>query len=292
MRFAKLVAAFLFIWLVLISASPALAAPEPQNPQGGSVGLQGEIPAAPPAQGATITVPGNGQIFHSIPITVGGICPTGLLVEIYKNNVFSGSVMCVNGSFSLQSDLFDGSNDLVARVYDSLNQPGPDSPTVTVTFSALSPSPGPRISLTSAYAKRGAVPGTALNWPITLSGGQGPYALSVDWGDKTTPDLMSRPTPGNIELSHIYKLAGVYNVTIKATDTNGETAFLQVVGIGNGPIAQSTNTGGSSKVTTITKIIWWPLLVMLAMVIAVFWIGKRQEIEEIRARIRKGQKPF
>jgi hypothetical protein len=60
------------------------------------------------------------------------------LVKIFKNNVFGGSVQCDRGNFSLQSDLFVGTNELVARVFDELDQPGPDSNIVTVTFQGQS----------------------------------------------------------------------------------------------------------------------------------------------------------
>ncbi len=58
---------------------------------------------------------------------MSGICPGDLLVKIFKNNVFAGSVQCKNGSYSIVIDLFSGQNELVARVYDALDQPGPDS---------------------------------------------------------------------------------------------------------------------------------------------------------------------
>ena len=69
-----------------------------------------------------------------LPVTVTGLCPDGLLVKLFKNNVFAGSVDCTKGSYSLKIDLFTGQNDLVARVYDSLDQPGPDSSIVRVRF--------------------------------------------------------------------------------------------------------------------------------------------------------------
>jgi len=275
----------------IVSKVAAQNAPPAQNPQQGSVGLQGEIKGNPPTTAAVITVPGNGQTFTTSPITVAGICPKNLLVEIYKNIVFTGSVVCTNGSFSLQVDLFDGKNDLIARVYDSLNQAGPDSATVSVTFNTNKPTVGPRITITTAYAKRGAKPGDVLTYPIAISGGLGPYAISVDWGDKTTADLQSKPFAGDLDLEHTYKQAGVYNVIIKATDANGNTAFLQVVGIGNGPIQQSNNSSGTTVITN-TKVIWWPLLIALVMIVSAFWLGKRQQIEEIRARLRAGKKPF
>lgn len=289
----RLISLLILVCLIVSSFTPrVLAAPPAENPQQGSVGLQGEIKKPPPDKAAIITVPGNGQTFSATPITVAGICETDLLVEIYKNNVFGGSTICKNGSFSLQVDLFDGQNDLIARVYDSLNQAGPDSATVSVTYNAPKTSVGPRITIISAYAKRGAIPGTSLTYPMTISGGIGPYAVSIDWGDKSTTDLSSRSFAGEFSPEHTYKQAGIYTIIVRATDAGGNTAYLQVVGIGNGPIQQSTKDANSTTVITTTKVIWWPLILALVLIITSFWLGKRQEIEQIRARLRAGKKPF
>lgn len=260
----------------------------------GATGVEGTVPGNPPATAATIDVPRSGQTFSNIPITVSGLCPDNTVVEIYKNNVFSGSVDCSKGSYSLQSDLFDGRNDLVARVYDSLNQAGPDSNTVTVYFTTNIPSNGPRISLTTQYVKRGAQPGSILTWPITLSGGTGPYAISVDWGDKTDPDLSSQLVPGDINLEHTYVQSGVYKVTIKASDSIGNAAFLQVVGIGNGPIQQAAGNNSSTSNTAgqKTKILWWLVILLFMLVIVAYWLGQKRQLEEIRNRLRKGEPPF
>jgi hypothetical protein len=274
------------------SASTQAAAPPAPNPQSGNLGIEGQIGGAPPARGATITVPRNGQTFSTLPITVSGLCPTGLLVEIIDNGVFVGSVQCTNGSFSLQISLFDGRNDLIARVYDALNQAGPDSNTVTVFFSSGFASSGSRPTLTTAFAKRGADPNTPLTWPITLSGGTGPYAISIDWGDKSPLDLISRQNAGTFNIEHVYSQSGIFNVTIKATDANGATAFLQVVAISNGPIQQtSANTSGpTSKPERV--IIWWPLAVTFALSIIAFWLGKRHQLQTIRDRLHRGERPI
>src|SRR5665213_1484212 len=66
-------------------------APLPPDPQTGSVGVEGTITSPPPTVAATISTPTNGQSFSSEPITVAGICPTGLLVKIFANNVFVGA---------------------------------------------------------------------------------------------------------------------------------------------------------------------------------------------------------
>lgn len=281
--------------LFLTVGKDVLAQSDPT--QEGSVGLSGTISSPPPTQGATITTPTNGQVFTSLPITVAGLCPQDLLVEIFKNNVFAGSTQCKNGSYSLQIDLFSGRNDLIARVYDSLNQAGPDSNTVTVFFNDSLPGTGPRISLTTPYAKRGANVGETLTWPITLSGGTGPYAISVDWGDKTAPDLISRETAGEFVIQHIYNQSGVYNVIVKATDANDDAAFLQLVGVGNGPIQQSSGDSKATPTVVSTRpisdrVIAILLLVVLLTLLMAFWLGRKHQLQVIRDKIRRGERPF
>jgi len=268
-----------------------------QTAESGSIGVEGTISSPPPTQGATISLPTNGQSFTNIPVTVSGMCPNGLLVKVFKNNVFAGAVQCNNGSFSIVIDLFPGTNELVARVYDALDQPGPDSNTVTVNFAAS------RVTLTSNYAKRGAFPGQELSWPIVLSGGIGPYAMSVDWGDGSAPDLMSVEFPGTINIKHKYDSPGIYNVIVKATDKNGNTAYLQIVAVANGPLTQDNGSTGSENVDgkddgskkstpTETKILWQPAAVTIPFIASTFWLGKKYELRTIRKKIERGERPF
>jgi hypothetical protein len=285
------------LWLGLAAALLSLAIPATTHAvlqqQSAPVGVEGVIPSNPPTQGATISVPSNGQTFNNIPITVSGLCPKGLLVEILKNGVFSGSAQCTSGSFSIQIDLFNGQNDLVAKVYDALNQSGPDSNKVTVFFNGSFAGGGNRPTLTTAFAKRGADPGSVLTWPITLSGGAGPYAINVEWGDKSPLDLLSRATAGDFNIEHTYTQSGIYNVTIKVTDSTGAAAFLQLVGIANGPIQQTTATGQSTSTTKTVKVyVWWPLLIAFALAILAFWLGKQHQLQTIRDRLRKGERPI
>ena len=289
-----LVLALLVCGLALGTTSIASAAvPLPQNPQSGSVGLEGTISTAAPTRGATITTPGNGASFTSVPITVNGLCPKGLLVKLYANNIFVGSVPCDTGSYSLQVDLFSGQNDLIARVYDALDQAGPDSNTVTVRFNdAHFFEFGTHVSLTSNFAKRGADPGQDLDWPLILTGGTGPYAINVDWGDGSPTDLSSQPFAGNITIRHIYKSAGVYKITVKATDSKGGEAFLQLVGVGNGKVTQgSTSNGGSASSVTKIVVLWWPAVAMLPLIFAAFWIGRRHELFTLRKQLEKTRQP-
>lgn len=272
------------------STAPVIAARSADPEQSGTTGIQGTIPSPPPKTAATIASPSSGRTFQSTPITISGLCTTGLLVKIFSNNVFAGAVECERGSYSLEVDLFSGENVLVARVYDSLDQAGPDSNSVNVTFQDSEFAAfGQRISLTSNFAKVGAPIGTQLTWPVILSGGTGPYAISIDWGDGTAYDLKSISFAGTMDLTHTYKTAGVYRVVVKATDKNGSTAFLQLVGVGSGEVTQKNADGSSSGGGTIARqeYIWWPVLLITPFAFAAFWIGRRFEVVSIHRRLEK-----
>lgn len=275
----------------------AVASAQSENPQSGSVGLEGRISADPPKTGATISVPTDGQEFTQLPVTVSGLCPGELLVKVFKNNVFAGSAQCKNGSYSLIIDLFSGRNELVARVYDNLDQPGPDSNKPVVTFNDTRPGTASRPTLTSNYAKLGVNPGQQLVWPIILSDGAGPYAVSIDWGDGTELELMSLGFPGPFDIKHIYKTPGVYNIIVKVTDRNEASAYLQLVGIVNGPLSQEQQGGdgddgdggrGSGK----TVILWQPAAIMIPLLFATFWLGRKYELKYLKQKIERGERPF
>lgn len=277
--------------VALFGSLPAFALDHfPDQTSQGSIGLQGTITASAPTRGATITTPGSGASFSEVPITVNGTCPSSTLVKIFDNNVFMGSAFCNNGSYTLQISLFSGQNELVARVYDALDQAGPDSNTVIVIFNdAIFDQFGTRPTLSSVYAQRGAPPGQALSWPVLLNGGVGPYAISVDWGDGSQTDLFSQAIPGTLNLKHTYKTAGIYRVIIKATDKNGATAFLQLVGQATGA-GQNVNGKDSGDTAIVQReVLWWPALAMFPLIVLAFFVGRRQELFSLRKQLEKSR---
>jgi hypothetical protein len=262
------------------------AGPSEQNPQSATQGFEATVLGTPPTQAATIAIPTNGQTFTNIPITVSGLCQTGLLIKIFANNVFVGAEQCANSTYSLQVDLFSGTNDLVARDYDNLDQQGPDSNTVSVNFNdAQFAQFGTRVTLSSDYARQGVNPGSLLTWPLILSGGTGPYAVSVDWGDSSSSTLKSVAFTGVVNVTHTYNQAGVYNIVAKATDANGTSAYLQLVGVANGKINGNLSSTNSTTSSGKTIILWQPMLIAVPIILAAFWLGRRHELYVIRRTI-------
>lgn len=280
--------------VLLLIAGTYTALAQVENPQSEGIGLQGQISAPPPSTAPTISTPSNGNVITQLPIQVRGVCTTGLLVKLFKNNVFSGSDVCQNGSFSITIDLFSGRNDLVARHVDDLNQSGPDSNQVSVTYDdgASRPDIAERITITTVYAKRGADPGDTLTWPIVISGGVPPYAISVDWGDSTSADVYAVERPGEVILKHIFGSAGIYRALVKVTDKNGNIGYLQLSAIANGEIKDAQVAGAVENGPTRTRILWEPIVLTFPFIITTFYLGKKYMVTRIKKRLERGEHPF
>lgn len=278
--------------LLLLTATIRVIPANAQQSQG-SVGVEGRIGSTPPTTASTISVPRDGQVFTQIPITVSGLCSGDVLVKLFKNNVFGGSAVCSNGSYSIITDLFVGRNELMTRVYDALDQAGPDSNIVTVTYNPpTGGSAAARPTLTSNFAKKGANPGETLTWPIILSGGQGPYAVSVDWGDGKPSDILTQEFAGTFNIKHVYDSPGVYNITIRVSDKNESVGFLQLVGVANGAIGQDDGNNGAAQVIERTRYLWQPMLISIPFLISTFWLGRRYQVKLLRDRIERGERPW
>lgn len=276
--------------LLVQPAHAIVQIPDP-DPKPGSFALAASKTQAPPTQGATISTPGSGSGFTNSPITVAGICPNGLLVQLYDNGVMVGSSICNGGSFSMQVSLFAGSNELTVTVFDDLGQAGPTSAAVTVTYSDTHFSAfGSLVTLTSSYGRRSAPAGSSLTWPLQLSGGSGPYAFSIDWGDGSKPQLKSQAFTGVVPIDHPYVKAGIYTVSVTATDTNGVSAFLQVVAVSSGKVDAAGTVGGdasgASKATP-PQVLWVPTIIMFVLLLPTYWLGRQSQIISIRNKMLK-----
>lgn len=260
------------------------------GPEAGSIGLSGIVPGKPPTIGATIDSPKSGARFSATPVTVSGTCPKNTLVELFKNDIFAGSVPCTGGgTYSLEIDLLIGENILLARVYDDLNQAGPDSNKPIVFYDALPAQAGPLTSLDFGGAQmllntdavfRGVFPNETMSMPIDILGGTPPYALNFQWGDSTNK-IVPRGNNQSFTVDHVYKKAGTYQINIQGSDANGRVAFLTVAAIVNGqPGIANSSTSDEPTVsnTTMARLLTlWPLYASVVAIAISFWLGERRE---------------
>lgn len=279
------------VLLAAVSRSVALAAADPVT---GSNTVYAVVPGPTPTVAPVITNPTSGMTFTTNdPVTVSGTCPGGTLLKVFKNEVLAGATLCQNGRFSIQIDLFLGSNTLIVRAYNNLDSSGPESAPVVVTKTL----PGINLSevgrqlfVTSEIFFKGVTAGETLTWPLTIGGGQAPYAVSVAWGDGTT-DLISRGTEGTFNIQHVYEKSGdgqlgSYDVTVLITDAAGNKSFIHLVSIvgGQEPSVATSIKQGYDWSSTI-RIAW---LIAAAAIIAVlsFWLGERREIRLLRKQTK------
>jgi hypothetical protein len=225
------------------------------------------VPAVLPTVPAVIVTPTTGTHFSTKPITVDGTCELNQIVKLYRNSVFSGMVICAaDSTFQLQTDLFDGSNILQARIFNITNGEGPTSPTVTVYYdppvsppadggnsgtgsdtpsssssgssdgSGSSSSSGGQVTgagpfiLNSDGMLRGYYTGDTVEIDIDAEGGTPPYAISVSWGDGKT-SIISRKQAGIFKIKHVYTKAGgykdTYSIKISSSDSADNSTYLQ-----------------------------------------------------------------
>jgi len=287
--FPVIIGACLLSLFVLVKPASAQLTPiTPPDPKPGSFGIEATKKQDPPTQGATISTPGNGSSFTTSPITVSGICPKGLLIQVYNNGVMVGAVMCEAGSFSIQVSLFAGVNELSVAVYDDLDQIGPASNIVTVNYTDVRfTSFGELITLTSSYGRRATPAGNGLSWPLQLSGGTGPYAFSISWGDGSEAELKSQSLAGLVTIGHTYKNAGIYQANVTVTDVNGVSAFLQLIAVSSGVVDTTQQTETEAGGTVRTEILWIPVIVAVVLLIPAYWLGRRSQLVTLRNKMLK-----
>lgn len=260
------------------------------GPEASSIGLSGVVPGKPPATAPTIDTPRDGARFSTTPINVSGTCPKNTLVELFKNNIFAGSTPCLNnGRYAIDIDLLIGANTLVARVYDDLNQAGPDSNRPTVYYDAMPAQAGPLTSLDFGGAQlllntdavfRGVFPKQEMAIPIDILGGTPPYAINVQWGDSSNK-VVPRANNQSFTVGHVYQRPGVYQISIQGNDANGRVAFLTVAAIVNGQpstvVGDTEGSGNVSNATLARLLALWPLYTSVVAIAISFWLGERRE---------------
>ena len=262
--------------------------------------VNAKVPAPALTEPATILTPTDGSVLQTTPTEVNGRCPVGSYVKLSRNGFFSGVALCQpDGMFHIQTDLFVGANELIAQDYNITDDSGPASSPVTVQYKPrVSVAPIPTTSnpesptapfiIGSEFLFKGYHIGQSITWQFTLTGGNSPYAVHIDWGDGTG-DTLSRNSAGEFGVSHTYVKAtsrqNSYVIKAQASDGAGHKAFVQLLAIVN-PDAAAASTVGSgsggigstSTIGNFLKVVW-PTYGVSLLVLGGFWLGERREFE-------------
>ena len=130
------------------------------------------------------------------------------------------------------------------------------------------------LTLVTPCVTRNVFVGEALSLPITFWGGIAPYSLSVDWGDKTVPELLKFSTSGHKTINHTYQLPEVKNIALQLADATGRTYQTQAVvdvspGVTTaGSAINSSNPVVSAWVQASVPLYWAAVTLFLG-----FWVG-------------------
>jgi hypothetical protein len=247
---------------------------------------------------AIITSPANGSYFTSVPVLVKGQCPqNAVYVVIYRNNLMDGAAICDSQrNFQIFVDLFNGQNSLVAHSFNVTDDEGPVSATTTVYYNPSTPGPNQSgnvapLALTTNFVYKGYYVGQELSWPVSISGGLAPYAVSIDWGD-TNRDLISRSAPGDFNITHTYTSHGnyknSYEIKITASDNDAQKAYLQFFVIVNTPAGAVPTAGNifNKPSPGLGNKNWlffvWPAYSLILILTLSFWLGEHEELIILR----------
>ncbi len=144
------------------------------------------------------------------------------------------------------------------------------------------------MTLISENTYKGFYPNEILSWPLSIIGGTAPYALNIDWGDEQNT-VISRPAAGKFNLTHTYQkqgpTKGAYPVRIKASDADGQSAYLQLAIIVNDPALSGvtqTQSGNPALFAMLQffihrLLLGWTIYLILLLMLISFWLGERRE---------------
>lgn len=286
------------------------------------IAVTARIDGEPVTSPAVITSPAEGTHFTAVPITVTGTCPANAAyVKIFRNSVMAGSAICqLDNTFSLQISLVPGANTLIAHVFNITDDEGPASAPIHVVYdvpvpptppasgggSSGSPSSGGSTGgsgssanpfvITTPFIYKGYYINDTVEWPVEISGGTAPYAFNINWGDGDN-SVISRKNADGFNITHKYTKAGgykgSYNITIQASDSEGNYAYMQffvIVSDKNDNRVTGTGNIYNKPPPTLDNLrswlkIAWPMYLALMIMAICFKLGEKEELEIIK---RKG----
>lgn len=247
-----------------------------------NIELSGVVAAPPPTQKASITSPASGQRYKSRTALISGQCDTNLIIDIFSNGIFAGSTVCSENRFRLNVSLFPGENILTVKMVDALGQSGPPSEEVLTYFDQPSELRSPGVDdlfLRVPTAYTSVSPNQTFKVEPEIVGGQGPYALNIDWedGEGFYAEIQSQ---GKVLATHVYRNPGIYRTLYIAADSHGRNYRISTVVVVNGEVTGGSSVDGAGGANEIAaslanvSVPVWATLAFSTTIVGSFWVGQ------------------
>jgi hypothetical protein len=110
-----------------------------------SIDIFATVPAPLPTSPAIITSVYNQEHVTEQSLIISGTCGDGTYVTLYDNGNLTGIGSCLNGTFDIQIQLVVGTNQLQTHIFNSTDNEGPLSTTVTIYLDSITESPAPTV---------------------------------------------------------------------------------------------------------------------------------------------------
>lgn len=254
---------------------------------------------------AVITSPVDGTAVTDPVLTVSGTCEvalSGTVVTIVRSGVPLGSTPCQgDGTFSLSVTLVLGANPLIPLSANGNAVAGPDGATTSVTYQ-LPPAPEPpapsgggsnnvptQPSEVIQITAQGSTvlshdTGEAITIAFTVDNGTTPYTIETDWGDGQIDVIRHDASGKPVRLRHVYRVAGVYVIKVRAIDALGKKAVYEFTAVAQGALAlnlispQASVTGrgfwptGVVVDATVTARVVWSTYGVLVIAMLTLWL--------------------
>jgi hypothetical protein len=128
--------------------------------------------------------------------------------------------------------------------------------------------------------------GQLTSFAVNVSGGNGPYKASIDWGDGRT-SAMPMQSDRLFNMSHTYGKQGGYNIIVRIIDSKNSLSVMQLTAQVKGSVLPVVASSGSSFFGVlfgeIRAWLWlvWPAYIALLLMVISFWIGEKQAYKAI-----------
>jgi hypothetical protein len=289
--YRALVLILLLTGLVLVYASRQTTAD--------SLYVQAKVPAPIPSRPAVILKPAASVNVSSPNVTIDGSCPIttpAVGVIIAENSNTLGSSACDStGSFSAEVALTTGKHVLLPRIITVTGDNGPDGTPIDITYDdAAVPTTPAATKRSPATSNNSDLPDVSSSPPLSVAGerpfvlfgpnktaeltasftgGQAPYAATIDWGD-TTVDIRKNLSQGWHTFSHHYAIITPWTIHMDATDAAGvrvTTTFAALTAYIS-PAGNLLNTAPTAGTSLYTHLAFYSAYLSAAGVVGALWL--------------------